>query len=76
MGQLQAAQSTLARELPAGVDTAAILRVLALFFWRWFQNNREDTLVKRRILIFSVTIKVKDLRPLFVSLFGEPPIQV
>jgi hypothetical protein len=73
VGQLQAAHAELRNKLPAGVDISLILSVLGQFFWKWYYNNRGDTIVKRKILIFNVTIKVKDLKPLFVSLFGTPP---
>jgi hypothetical protein len=44
-----------------------------VFFWRWYFSHRRDVLIKRKILVFSVTIRVEDLRHLFVSLFGEQP---
>jgi len=48
--------------------------VLAPFFWRWYRTHRDDTIVKRKILFFSVTIHVRDLNALFVALFGPDPL--
>lgn len=43
---------------------------LSAVFWEWFRNHSNDVIVKRNILFFSVTIRVKDLTPLFEALFG------
>lgn len=48
-------------------------KFLGVFFWRWYHEHRRDVIIKRKVIIFSVTIRVEDLRPLFVSLFGEQP---
>lgn len=47
--------------------------LLGPFFWKWFHEHENDLILKRKILIFSVTIKVKDLRVLFEQLFGPEP---
>lgn len=73
MGHLQAAHRELVNELPAGVNVSLILAILGKFFWKWYYVNHNDTIVKRKVLFFNVTIKVKDLKSLFVSLFGAPP---
>lgn len=44
---------------------------LAAVFWEWYRAHSDDVIVKRKIVVFSVTIRVKDLRGLFVMLFGE-----
>jgi hypothetical protein len=46
---------------------------LAAYFWNWYHDHSADTLVKKKILFISVTVKVRDLRGLFVQLFGEDP---
>lgn len=48
---------------------------LALVFWEWYEAHKDDTIIKRKVIIFSLTIKVKDLRELFVMLFGNPPAE-
>lgn len=55
---------------PSGVD----IRLLNPFFWNWYHLHLDDTIVKRKIVFFTLTVKVRDLRPLFVSLFGEEVI--
>lgn len=48
-------------------------RVIAPFFWQWYHDHADDMIIKRKIVIFSVTIRVRDLYPLFVQLFGPEP---
>lgn len=43
---------------------------LNVFFWNWYAEHREDRIVKLNVFIFSVTVKVKHLDPLFSMLFG------
>lgn len=76
MGHLQTAHRELVNELPAGVNISLILVILGKFFWKWYFANSGDTIVKRKVLLFNVTIKVKDLKSLFVSLFGPPPAEM
>lgn len=73
MGQLQQAHAELTSALPAGVSVTVILSLLGKFFWKWYYLNRNDTILKKKIVVFNVTIKVKDLHHLFVALFGTPP---
>ena len=44
---------------------------LAAIFWDWYRRHLDDVIVKRKIVIFTVTIRVHDLRPLFEALFGS-----
>lgn len=44
---------------------------LSAVFWEWYRTHSEDIIVKRKVLFFSVTIRVKDLRALFEALFGS-----
>lgn len=56
-----------------GISTQIDVRILAPFFWKWYHRHANDMILKRKILIFSVTIRVRDLHPLFVQLFGPEP---
>lgn len=57
-----------------GVSTQIDVRVLGPFFWGWYLRHTDDVIVKRKILFFSVTIRVRDLHALFVQLFGPETI--
>lgn len=48
-------------------------RVIGPFFWMWYHDHANDTIIKRKILIISVNIRVRDLYSLFVQLFGPEP---
>jgi len=63
----------LTREFP-GIDLHKIRAILAVFFWQWYIDHQRDVLVKRKLVFFSVTLKVRDLFPLFVLLFGNNPL--
>ncbi len=43
---------------------------LSAVFWEWYRTHSEDVIVKRKVIFFTVTIRVRDLHPLFESLFG------
>lgn len=75
MSALQSAQLTaeLSAKFP-GIDVSKLREVLGVFFWQWFVTHQKDALVRRKILIFSVTILVRDMFPLWVLLFGNNPI--
>lgn len=41
--------------------------------WEWFFRNRERPILKvSKLWIFSFTVRVKHIHPIFVLLFGEP----
>lgn len=66
----------IARAFP-GLDGDAIAKlraVFAVFFWQWWIDHQRDTIIKRKILFFSLTLKVRDLFPIFVALFGQNPL--
>jgi hypothetical protein len=44
---------------------------LSAVFWEWYRNHSDDVIIKRKIVLFSVTIRVRDLRALFEVLFGQ-----
>jgi hypothetical protein len=45
-------------------------------FWVWFVANQRDVLLKRKIMFWTVQLTVRDLRPVFVKIFGESPADV
>ena len=47
--------------------------IIAPFFWQWYHNHANDLILKRKVLILKITIRVRDLHPLFVQLFGPEP---
>lgn len=49
------------------------IRIINIFFWEWYHNHRDTVLLKRKVFLFSVTIRVRDLYELFVQLFGDEP---
>lgn len=57
-------------------EKTRILGLLAPMFWAWFTDHSDDKVVERRILFFSVSIHIRDLRGLFIMLFGQPPLGV
>lgn len=60
---------------PAGnIDVSKLRAVLGVYFWQWFIDHQRDTIIKRKFLFFSVTLKVRDLFPIFVALFGNNPL--
>jgi hypothetical protein len=47
---------------------------ISKFFWDWYADNYNDTVYTISLFkIIKYPIKVKDLRKLFVKLFGDPP---
>ena len=61
------------KELGASNGVKVDVRILGPFFWDWYFRHANDMILKRKILIFSVTIRVRDLHVLFVQLFGPEP---
>lgn len=70
MGHLQDA----ARAGAIGVQVPPdVLRSIAAVCWNWYHAHADDTVVKRKVLVFSVTIRVRDLEGVFFLLFGPDP---
>jgi hypothetical protein len=44
---------------------------IAAHFWTWFAAHQDDQIARVKVVFFSVTIRVRTVRPLFVMLFGE-----
>lgn len=57
-----------------GVPRTTLMEVLATYFWQWFRAHAEDKIASRKILFISLSVRVRDLRGLFLSLFG-PEVQ-
>jgi len=55
------------------VDGRIDWRIIAPFFWQWYHDHAGDMILKRKILVLRITIRVRDLYPLFVQLFGPEP---
>lgn len=55
---------------------AAAKSAIANAFWKWFAEHKNDVLLERKVLFFSLKIRVNDLRTLFTELFGYPPALV
>ena len=68
MSALQSAQFNASMNAAQLTPTQRI--ALAAVFWEWYRNHADDTIIKRKVFIFSVTIRVRDLHPLFEALFG------
>lgn len=71
MGALQS-QNLDAMARARGIDIELLRPVLAAYFWTWYREHQGDTIIKRKVLFFRVTVKVRDLDGLFVALFGQP----
>lgn len=57
----------------AGIDNK-IMVLLEDFFWKWYDANTELVIFRTKIAkLFTVTIRVKQLKPLFERLFGPQP---
>jgi hypothetical protein len=68
------------RELPAREGeawNASFLNTIAKHFWSWFEHNKKDVLLEKKVLgFFTVRIKLEDLRFLFERLFGPQPVGI
>ena len=65
----------------AGIATAA-LAAMDVFpvpdsfreaFWHWYDEHSEDVILKKKILLWTVELRVKHLRFLFEKFFGQHP---
>lgn len=48
----------------------AIKNALAPYFWSWFMTHFDDKIFTKKVLFVSFNIHVKDLKPLWIVLFG------
>ena len=42
-------------------------------FWKWYDAHQDDVVLKKRLLIFAVTVQVRHLRGIFAVIFGAHP---
>lgn len=57
---------------PEDLNVADIKLSIARQLWDWYDEQESTVLLSRKFLFLSVHIRVRDLRPLFVHLIGEP----
>jgi hypothetical protein len=41
--------------------------------WKWFDENGEKVVLRKKIIFFSVTVRVRDLRFIFQMIAGPHP---
>lgn len=58
------------------VDIKLLLPFVGAAFWGWLVPRWDDVILKKRIVFFSVTLRVRDCYGVFVKLFGPPPVGV
>lgn len=51
---------------------SAIRAAIAAEFWRWYAAHEETEITRINWWVIHKTVRVKDVRPVFVLLFGEP----
>jgi hypothetical protein len=59
-------------EMESATSQAAMRDVLGAVFWAWYAQNEDRALLVVRKWFVRHTFVVRDLRPVFVLLFGEP----
>lgn len=60
-------------EFPLGVDEGVVGLIKAALhdqFWLWFAQHENDVVLKKNLLFFSLTVRVRDLRFVFNLVFG------
>ncbi len=67
MSQLRQSQEFL---LIPEADRDGVLSIIAAFVWNWYKSHKDDVILKRKILVFNVTFKVKDMHFVLAELFG------
>ena len=63
----------------AGIDVSAAgpifdmaKELIAKEFWAWYANHYNDTVKIFRVWFIRKTVRISDLRPVFVLLLGDP----
>lgn len=56
-----------------GVSFDLIQVIVAPLAWRWYRAHENDVLLSVGKWFIRFNVRVRDLRPLFVTLFGEEP---
>lgn len=47
-------------------------QIISKEFWEWYEQNKGKVVLRKKIFMFSVSITLEDLYPVFVTVFGEP----
>jgi len=42
-------------------------------FWAWYDAHQTDVILRKRLLVFLVSVQVRDLRRVFEAVFGQHP---
>jgi hypothetical protein len=50
----------------------AAVTILAPLVWRWFDENRDAVVLTRRILAWTVTVRLHHFEPALLCLFPRP----
>ena len=59
--------------LGPGASHNAIKDAIAQEFWIWYKLHKDDRIFAlKKLLFFSLTVRVHHLEPVFVLLFGSP----
>jgi len=45
-------------------------------FWTWYVAHDGDVMLRKRLLVFTVTVQVRHLRRIFELVFRAPPVGV
>lgn len=56
----------------ADISIDDVKSAIARQAWGWYYANSGLVVLKRKIVFWTVTIRISDLYPVFVMLFGEP----
>jgi hypothetical protein len=59
-------------DVPLSADANGIRETIAREMWDWYYDNIDDVILSVRLLFWRRAFTVRDLRPIFVRLFGEP----
>jgi hypothetical protein len=54
-----------------GVTIDDIKQAIARQAWGWFYVHQGDVVFSHKVFFWTINVHVRDLRPLFVKLFGE-----
>lgn len=65
-------------QVPSGVEIPGTVRdalqaEISKYAWAWFREHTADVIVTRKVWFWTVNITVRDLREVFVALFGQQP---
>jgi hypothetical protein len=56
----------------ADITIDDVKAAIARQFWAYYYARQNDVLIRRKIVFWQVAIYLRDLYPLFVTLFGDP----